>query len=137
MPWACEKLHCYVFGTEQPFLIETDHRPLESIMNRQSIDECPPRLMRLKFRIMRYCFRVKYALGKKMAVANALSRASVEEADNEITSLVEENVQIFEEALQRSDKQIQRLKDETGKDPQLAALSECLRLGWPHTQKEL
>ena len=38
--WACEKLHCYVFGIEEPFLIETDHRPLESIMNRQSIDEC-------------------------------------------------------------------------------------------------
>ena len=58
MAWACEKLHCYVFGTEQPFLIETNHRPLESIMNRYSIDECPPRLMWLKLRMMRYCFRV-------------------------------------------------------------------------------
>ena len=28
--WACEKLLCYVFGTEHPFLIETNHRPLES-----------------------------------------------------------------------------------------------------------
>ena len=39
--WACEKLQCYVFGTEESFLIETDHmhRHLESIMNRQSIDE--------------------------------------------------------------------------------------------------
>ena len=35
---ACENLHCYVFGTEEPFLFETDHRPLESIMNRQSIE---------------------------------------------------------------------------------------------------
>ena len=46
-------------------------------------------------------------------------------------------MQIFEEALQGSDKQIQRLRVETGKDPQLAALLECLRLGWPHTQKKL
>ena len=137
MAWACEKLHCYVFGTEQPFLIETDNRPLESIMNRQSIDECPPRLMRLKLRMMRYCFRVEYVLGKKLAVADALSRAPVEETDNEIASLVEKHVQIFEDALQGSDKQIQRLRDETGKDPQLTALLECLRLGWPRTQKEL
>ena len=69
-------------------------------MNRQSIDECPPRLMRLKPRMMRYCFRVEYAPGKKLAVAKALSRAAVEEADNEIARLVEEHVQIFEEALQ-------------------------------------
>ena len=84
MAWACEELHCYVFGTEQPFLIETDHRPLESIMNRQSIDECPPRLMRLKLRMMRYCFGVEYVPGKKLAIADALSRAPVEEADNEL-----------------------------------------------------
>ena len=137
MVWACEKLHCYVFGTERPFLIETDHRPLESIMNRQSIDECPPRSMRLKLRMMRYCFRVEYVPGKKLAVADASSRAPVEQADNEIASLVEKHVQIFEEALQGSNKQIQRLRDETGKDPQLAALLECSRLGLPHTQKEL
>ena len=91
-------------------------------MNRQSIDECPPRLMRLKLRMMRYYFRVEYVPGKKLAVADALSRAPVEETDNEIASLVEEHVQIFEEALQGSDKQIQRLRDETGKDFQLAAL---------------
>ena len=63
-----------------------------------------------------------------MAVADALSRAPVKEADNEIASLVEEHVQIFEEALQGSDKQIQRMRDETGKDPQLAALSESIRI---------
>ena len=86
---------------------------------------------------MRYCFRVEYVQGKKLPVADALSRAPVEEADNEIASLVEVHVQIFEEAFQGADKQIQRLRDETGKDPQLAALLECLRLGWPHAQKEL
>ena len=70
-------------------------------------------------------------------VADALPRAPVEEAETEMVSLVEEDVKIFEEALQGSDRQLQRMRDETGKDPQLAALLECLRLGWPLTQKEL
>ena len=48
MTWACEKFHCYLFGSEERFVIETDHKPLVSIMNVQSLDECLPRLMRMK-----------------------------------------------------------------------------------------
>ena len=32
MTWACEKFHCYLFGSEEPFLIETDHKPLVTII---------------------------------------------------------------------------------------------------------
>ena len=81
MTWACEKFHCYLFGSEEPFLIETDHKPLITIMNVQSTEECPPRLMRMKLRLFRYCFRVVYVQGKKLVIADTLSRAPVEPAE--------------------------------------------------------
>ena len=40
MTWACEKSHCYLFGSEERFVIETDHKPPVSIMDVQSLDEC-------------------------------------------------------------------------------------------------
>ena len=66
--------------------------------------------------------------GKKLVVAGALSRSPVEEAETGMVSLVEEHVKIGEEALQGSNRQLQRMRDEAGKDSQLAALLECLRL---------
>ena len=60
MTWALEKFHCYIFGSENPIVLETDHKPLQTIMNVQSLDECPPLLMRMKLRMMKYCFHVEY-----------------------------------------------------------------------------
>ena len=51
MTWACEKFECYLIGKTQPFVIETDHKPLQTIINTQPLDQCPPRLQRLKRRI--------------------------------------------------------------------------------------
>ena len=39
MTWALEKFHCYIFGSENPIVVETDHKPLQTIMNVQSLDE--------------------------------------------------------------------------------------------------
>ena len=44
MAWACEKFECYLLGQPTPFLVETDHKPLQTIMNMQHLDQCPPRL---------------------------------------------------------------------------------------------
>ena len=87
MAWACEKFHCYLFGMEMPFVVETDHKPLLAIMNTQSLVECPPRLMRLNLRMLRYCFTVEYMPSKKLVVADALSRAPIvtDESQQETT----------------------------------------------------
>ena len=53
MVWSCEKFHCHLFGRDIPFQIETDHKPLLSIMNVQNLDQCPPRLQRLRLRMMK------------------------------------------------------------------------------------
>ena len=137
MTWACERLHCYLFGCEEPFLIETDHRPLVPIMTYQSLDECPPRLMRMKLRLQRYCFRVEYVPGKKLTVADTLSRAPVEPGDSLIATLVDEHVAVVSDLLQGSDEQLQRVREESLRDPQLSALLAILKTEWPKARQEL
>jgi hypothetical protein len=31
MTWALEKFHCYIFGSENTIVVETDHKPLQTI----------------------------------------------------------------------------------------------------------
>ena len=140
MTWACEKFHCYLFGSEERFVIETDHKPLVSIMNVQSLDECPPRLMRMKLRLMRYSFEVQYVPGKCLAVADALSRAPVDDEDPRIEKVVQDHVAIVTECLPESDLQLQKMREATLRDSQLTILHRVLQTSWRtrhNLQKEL
>ena len=77
MTWAFENFHCYLFGSQAPIVAKTDHKPLQTIMNVQQLDECPPWLMRMKLYMLQYCYTVEYVPGKTLAVADALSHAPV------------------------------------------------------------
>jgi hypothetical protein len=64
MAWACDKFECYLLGKTRAFIIETDHKPLRTIMNSQPLDQCPPRLQRLKMYMMLFYAEVVYVPGK-------------------------------------------------------------------------
>ena len=124
-----------------PFAVETDHKPLLAIMNTQSLVECPPRLVRLKFRMLRYCFTVEYVPGKKLVVADALSGAPIvtDESQQETTpsELLEEHISVITALLSASDLQLQRIREETEKDVRLAALLKILQSEWPAAKSQL
>ena len=100
-------------------------------MNIQDVDQCPPRLHRLKMRMMRYFFEVIYVPGKNLVIAVTLSRALVEEADNDLQDLVKGHVAMITATLPASDAMLQRIKTATSQDPQLAGLMDVLRSKWP------
>lgn len=130
MAWACEKFHRYLFGIETPFPVEMDHKPLLAIMNTQNMVECPPHLMRLKLRMLRCCFTVEYVPGKKLVVADALSRAPVptDESQQEtlLSELLEDHISVITALFLASDLQLRRIREETQKGVQLAALLTIL-----------
>ena len=99
-------------------------------MNTQSVVECPSRLMRLKLRMLRYCFTVEYVPGEKLVVADALSRAPIvtDESQQETTlsELLEEHISVITALFPASDLQLQRIREETQKDVQLATLLNIL-----------
>ncbi len=74
--WATERFNDFLLGKD--FSVETDHKPLVSILGRKSLDELSPRLQRFRMRLMRYQFTVFYTPGKNLHVADTLSRAPVD-----------------------------------------------------------
>ena len=60
--FAFNKFHQYTFGKE--VLVESDHKPLESIM-KKSLAAAPPRLQRMLLQLQQYTFTLVYKPGKE------------------------------------------------------------------------
>ena len=61
--WGCDRFESFLLGREEPFTIETDHKPLVTILNKQDLDQSPPRIQRFKMRMMKFNFQVVYVPG--------------------------------------------------------------------------
>ena len=71
--WACEKFNYFLAGTE--FLVETDHKPLVSVLGSKEVAKLPIRVQRFRLRMMAYSYSVVYTPGPKLVLADALSRS--------------------------------------------------------------
>ena len=60
--WAMEKFHHFLYGNH--FLLETDQKPLETILSR-SLNQATPRLQSMLIRTFPYNFNVHYLPGLK------------------------------------------------------------------------
>lgn len=57
------------------FKVETDHKPLVSLLGNKDLEELPPRIQRFKMRLMRFTFAIYHTPGKNLTIADTLSRA--------------------------------------------------------------
>lgn len=79
--FACEKFHHFIYG--RSVLIQSDHKPLEELVKKE-IDEVTARLQRMFLILLKYPGTIiKYALGKKLLIADCLSRAYLEDTGTE------------------------------------------------------
>jgi transposase InsO family protein len=73
--WAVKKLRVFLQGLPE-FEIKVDHRPLVPILNSYTLDQVENlRLQRLKEKLQMYNFTASWQSGKDHALADALSRA--------------------------------------------------------------
>ena len=72
--WACEKFDFYLVGRK--FEVETDHKPLISLLGEKDLSQLPLRVQRFKMRLMRYDFSISHTPGSCMYIADFLSRPS-------------------------------------------------------------
>ncbi|KAJ8707676.1 hypothetical protein PYW07_011353 [Mythimna separata] len=72
LTWAAEKFRDYIIGIS--VTIETDHKPLLQILHTKQFDDLSPRLLRLRLKLTRFDYKIKYIPGKELVVADALSR---------------------------------------------------------------
>ena len=69
--WAMEKFHHFLYGSH--FLLETDQKPLETVLSR-SLNQATCRLQRILIRTFPYNFSVHYLPGLKNQLVDCLSR---------------------------------------------------------------
>ena len=86
--WACERFSEYVIGLH--FEVETDHKPLVTLLNSKELVKMPPRLQRFRMRMMRFDAKTLYVPGKQQISADALSRAPVERPGTGDVNFIEE-----------------------------------------------
>lgn len=134
--YGCTKFHQYIFG--QNITVETDHKPLITIF-KKSLRDVPSRLQRMLLKIQKYDLNVIYKPGKKLLIADTLSRAAVD-YNNELEELESEmQVQInaLVTRLNVSEKKLTELQIETKKDETLQTLKDYHFNGWPKTKREV
>lgn len=71
--FGCEKFYQYIFA--KAFTVETDHKPLVSII-KKPLQSCPARLQRMLLQLKKFDFNLVYKPGKKLVIADLLSRAA-------------------------------------------------------------
>ena len=73
--WACKRFSDYLIGSK--FHLETDHKPLVSLLGSKNLEELPLQLQRFRMRLMRFTYTISYVPGKQLTIADALSCAPV------------------------------------------------------------
>ena len=73
--WTCERLSYYLIG--KTFHIETDHKPLVSLLGYKNLNELLRRIQRPRMRLLRFKYTTSNVPGKSLVVAGTLSRAPV------------------------------------------------------------
>lgn len=131
--YGCEKFHQYIYGKEVE--VESDHKPLESIF-KKSLHQAPPRLQRMLLRLQRYNLKVTYKPGKEMHIADALSRAYLNEHTEDLLGQELELCWITT-YLPVSEEKLRVFRSATAADQELQLLCKMTMDGWPKERGEV
>ena len=128
--WACERLSDYLIGKE--FHVETDHKPLVPILGSKNLDEMPPRIQRLRLRLMRFHYTISHVPGKNLVTADTLSRAPVAtSAKGDLQDEINLYVDSIISGLPASDKRLQEIRERQEEDDVCRQIMVYCQEGWP------
>lgn len=125
--YATQKFNEYIYGRVVD--VQTDHKPLISIMNKPVCKIGSVRLQRLKLKLLKYSLNVYYVPGKKLHFADMLSRSTLKytEYDPEMT----ETVHLVSKHLPMSEQKKIEFRKETANDKVLNEILKYYHNGWP------
>ena len=123
--FALEKWHQFTYG--RPVIVHSDHKPLHAI-TRKPLDRAPKRLQSMLIRALAYDIEVNYLEGKKMLLADTLSRAYMKDTKYKQEEL--ETVNAVNYLPMRAEK-IADIRAKTKEDDVLSTLKTTIQQGWP------
>ena len=136
-----EKFYYFLYGKE--FTLETDQKPLVSIYKKHMVD-ISPRVQRLIVRSFPYLpFKVVYKKGKDILVADALSRVTPMDPEDNIqlpiiaVNMITTCILMSVESQDSFSNKLDRLRKSTMQENQLTRLSHYINTGFPCDKKSL
>lgn len=135
LTWGCERFRDFLIGKH--FAMETDHKPLVSLLGHQAVTELPPRIQRFRLRLMRYSYTISHTPGKELFTADTLSRSPVSQnsssklTDNDL--MEDTNIYVDEiiNNMPASSTYMAQLRERLQEDSVCSeVMSHCQR-GWP------
>ena len=128
--FALKKFHNLVYGFKFKIRVQNDHKPLEAIFTKNIAKVMSNRLQCLLLKIIAYDLNVKYLPGKKMYVADMLSRNFIKTSQPEDEINLEEIVHCLDVNFQIANDKYQELKNATLNDPLLTQSTKMHLEGW-------
>nr|XP_061820643.1 uncharacterized protein K02A2.6-like [Nerophis lumbriciformis] len=129
LAYGLQSFHNYVYGLPT-FTVETDHRPLVSII-KKNLNDMTPRIQRFMMKMQPYDFQLIYTPGKHLILADALSRAPMKNSVSATEEDVQNHVNMVSATLPVSDIKSQQIAEETAKDEELQRVITNMQNGWP------
>lgn len=130
--YAVKKFHRYIYGSDVD--VQTDHKPIVSIMSKPICKIGSPRLKRLRLKLLMYNLHVFYVPGKLLHFADMLSRNSLniqENVDKEMLQIVHK----ITVHLPMTQERKLHFEIETKNDSSLSLLNKYYKNGWPAESK--
>lgn len=76
LSWAWEHFQDFLLGKH--FCLETDNKPLLSLLGTQALNPLPPRMQCFRMRLMSYSYSIVHILGKSLWTVDTWSRSPVQ-----------------------------------------------------------
>jgi transposase InsO family protein len=129
--WGCHKFDYFLAGRQ--FQVETDHKPLVSVLGEKELASLPLRVQRFRLKMMAYSYSIKYTPGVKLVLADALSRAPVDGCGKRTGDSLW--VSELLDSLPISQRRCERLRAALLEDAEGMALMDYTSHGWPSIAK--
>ena len=138
LTWACERLSDYVIGIR--FVLRTDHKPLVSLLSSsRPLDDVPPRIQRMRIRLMRFDYSVTWQPGSQLFTADTLSRFPLENEPSIVDSsdVIERYVSVVVNSLPITDVLIDKVLTASTTDDAIPDVIRYCTTKWPDDNDHL
>jgi transposase InsO family protein len=136
--FALERFHHYVAGDR--VLVETDHAPLLGLLKKPMFDQSL-RLQKLRMRLLRYDFELKYVPGKLLGLPDVLSRAPLpykaDQKEIEFQTHMEKLTICENEFYNVTDRLLQIIFQAQQDDKTLQQVVQLVQNRWPKHKRDL
>lgn len=83
----------------QHFELETDHKPLLSLLGVQALDTLPLRIQHFLMRLMGYLYTMSHVAGKDLLTVDTLSRAPLRVETTRVENELTESTNIYVDSI--------------------------------------